>query len=697
MQAFGRLCSGLMRFAHYSLSGWSGIFVIREIGRLCIAGWQYLIGQHVLNVVLIRPSKYDHETGFVQQDWRGVLPSNTLATLYQLVQDVQRHRRLGVRTRIIIRAYDESVQVVRPSRITMLCRLIPSTSVVMLVGVQSNQFARASDLALDFRKRGLTTIVGGYHVSGVVAQFPQDGDPVNERAFHELGLERLLNRGVSLFAGEAEGQMLGLLQDVLNGELKPVYNRLSAPPDLENEPVPMPIMALQRLFATQGGTIDACRGCPFHCKFCTIRIVQGQDVRARGVQCFIDAMRASWNKGIRSFFFTSDNAARDPLWRERFEALVALKQQEGVSFNITIQVDTKCHKIPGFVELAARAGVTYAFIGLESMNPKNLPAIGKEHNNVSQYRDLVAVMRKHGIAVHFGYMIGLPFDTSASVTGDVAELLRLDPDLVSFFNATPLPGADDHREMFTAGIHMDPDLNNYDSFDHPVCKHLLMSLNEWQAAYRNAWETFYSPEHIIAILRRTPRELYWKRFWSLVWYRHSIDVTRRHPMVSGFFRKRDRLSRRPTFPVMSWWTFQKFNWQESIRTWQAVACLLQLFCEIWLQTRSRSQFEQRMIELADRRCDGNWSRLKLADLREVYRTLGAVAPNWVILAWQRVSGRSTRQDLVEHWRSVKRKLQHGNVWALFSRKTVSCACSDTMVFLRFVNGILRADRRMEPE
>lgn len=679
------------------LSGWSGLFALRELGRMCVAVWWFLTGQRIFNVVLIRPSKYDHETGFVQQDWRGVLPSNTLATLHQLIQDIRRHHRLGVRTRIMVRVYDESVQAVRPGRIAWLCRFVPSTSVVMLVGVQSNQFARASDLAFEFRNRDLAVIIGGYHVSGVVAQFSQHGDSAHERAFLELGLTPLLERGVSLFAGEVEGRMLDLLQDVLRGELKPLYNWLHTPPDLTNEPVPMPIMALQPLYATQGGTVDACRGCPFHCRFCTIRVVQGMSMRARGVQCFVDAIRTSWKQGVRSFFFTSDNAARDPLWRERFEALVRLRIEEGISVQIIIQVDTKCHKIPGFIKLAAQAGVTYAFVGLESMNPRNLVAVGKEQNNVREYRALVAALREHGIAVHFGYMIGLPFDTSDSVVADIEALLELDPDLVSFFNTTPLPGADDHRDMFLSGVPMGPDLNDYDSFDWPVYDHALMTREEWQAAYQHAWQTFYSQAHMIDILRRTPRDQYWRRFSGLVWYRHSMDVPGRHPMVSGFFRKRDRLSRRPTFPVMSWWAFQKFNWSESIRTWQAVLRLLQLFCEIWLQTRSRSHFEQRIIELAHRRCGGNWGRLKLADLREAYRSLGVAAPNWLQLAWQRMSSRPTREDLVEHWRTVQRKLRCGKVWALFSRQTVACACADIVVFLQFTSNLVRTEHRVEPE
>ena len=46
-----------------------------------------------LHIVLLKPSKYDDD-GYVLRHWRGVLPSNTLACLYALTEDVKRRRAL---------------------------------------------------------------------------------------------------------------------------------------------------------------------------------------------------------------------------------------------------------------------------------------------------------------------------------------------------------------------------------------------------------------------------------------------------------------------------------------------------------------------------------------------------------------------------------------------------------------------------
>ena len=49
-----------------------------------------------------------------------------------------------------------------------------------------------------------------------------------------------------------------------------------------------------------------------------------------------------------------------------------------------IQVDTLCHKIPGFIEKATKAGVRRAFIGLENINPDNLIAAKKRQNKITE-------------------------------------------------------------------------------------------------------------------------------------------------------------------------------------------------------------------------------------------------------------------------------------------------------------------------
>ena len=93
------------------------------------------------HVFLVRPSKYDDE-GLAIRHWRAVVPSNSLACLYGLTEDVRQRRALG---EVDLRIYvvDEAVDKVPLDRIFRLNRRVGERVLVCLVGVQTNQVCRA--------------------------------------------------------------------------------------------------------------------------------------------------------------------------------------------------------------------------------------------------------------------------------------------------------------------------------------------------------------------------------------------------------------------------------------------------------------------------------------------------------------------------------------------------------------------------
>ena len=146
-------------------------------------------------LVLIKPSHYDDD-GYVIQWLRSAIPSNSLACLYGLSLQCAEEKVLGEDWTIDIQAFDETNSRIRPSLIAQLVKSADA-GMVMLVGVQSNQFPRALDIAAPLRQGGLQVGLGGFHVSGTIAML-RERDPDVRRA------EQM---GVSLFAGEAEGRI----------------------------------------------------------------------------------------------------------------------------------------------------------------------------------------------------------------------------------------------------------------------------------------------------------------------------------------------------------------------------------------------------------------------------------------------------------------------------------------------------------
>ncbi|HLY00280.1 MAG TPA: radical SAM protein, partial [Roseiarcus sp.] len=375
------------------------------------------------------------------------------------------------------------------------------------------------------------------HVSGCIAMLPQMPE--------ELTAAQAM--GVSLFAGEAEEHRLDeVLRDAWNGTLKPLYDFMDKLPSLSGEPAP--ILPRKHIERTSGkySSIDLGRGCPYQCSFCTIINVQGRKSRFRTPDDLEQIIRANKAQGIDRFFITDDNFARNSDWEILLDRVIELKK-EGIHVGFTIQVDTLCHKIPNFIEKATAAGVRRVFIGLENINPENLIAAKKRQNKITEYRVMLQKWRAHGALTYAGYILGFPADTKESILRDVEIIKRELPlDILEFFFLTPLPGSEDHQTMLKKGVWMDPDINKYD-LNHRVSHHAKMTDSEWEEAYRAAWQSFYTYDHIRTILRRAaqipngrPKPI----LSTIGWFKLMISHEGVHPLEGGAFRLKYRRDRR---------------------------------------------------------------------------------------------------------------------------------------------------------
>ncbi len=570
--------------------------------------------------MLIKPSKYDDD-GYVIRFWKGVLPSNSLNVLHGLTMDVARRRVLG-NIAIRVDTIDETAERVRVDKIVRWSRRPRTKLVVCLVGVQTNQFPRALDLARAFRAHGLPVLIGGFHTSGTINMLSQE----------EPEIQELFRESITVVAGEVEGQWEYILADILNDRPKRLYSYaqdLKSLVDIQTAPLPVLSPKTMRHFARSSfGTVDTSRGCPFTCSFCTIINVQGRTMRERSPEAIAALVRENYRRhGIDFYFFTDDNFARKKTWRETFEALIRLRREEGIPVTFMMQVDL-ARKPKDFVRLAAEAGCSQVFIGMESVNPQNLKAEGKGQNKVEAYRTILEEWQDAGVVVHAGYIIGLPFDTAEQVPQDIRYLMEeLQPDNASFFMLTPLPGSQDHREMRKRGEWMDDDFNKRDSF-HATIRHPHMTTEQWTEAYRAAWQAFFSKENLFRILRRWSRRptIYWNLLFMLLWYKNAALIEGQHPMIAGFFRLKDRRARRPGFAVDPWLVHVWKRAREVGRLLRGWAGLLKEMEEVWLATRPRSDREVELVAELERLQGEIWEALRIREWQRVYAEAKASLP-----------------------------------------------------------------------
>src|ERR1700719_366303 len=507
---------------------------------------------NVFHFVMVKPSHYDDD-GYPIQWVRSAIPSNTLACLNGLAEDAQRRQVLGPDVEICIDTYDETNRRVRPDRIIRRIRRAGGRALIGLVGVQSNQFPRAVDLARQFLAAGLPVCIGGFHVSGCIAMLPELPSDIREAQA----------LGISFFAGEAEnGRLDPVLRDAWNGKLAPLYNHMDDLPSLEGEPAA--ILPRQHVRRTSGSlsSIDLGRGCPYHGSFCTIINVQGGKSRFRSPDDLERIVRLNYAQGIKRFFITDDNFARNKHWEPLLDRMIKMRVDEGLNIGFTIQVDTLCHKIPNFIEKATRAGVRRVFIGLENINPDNLMAANKRQNKITEYRIMLQKWRQHGAITYAGYILGFPGDTKESIKRDIEIIKRELPlDILEFFFLTPLPGSEDHKVLWQKGVWMDPDMNKYD-LNTRVTHHPKMTDKEWEDAYGAAWQAFYSPEHMRTILRRaaaSPLGRPKTTLSTLLWFKLVSAYEGVHPLEGGAFRLKFRGDRRHGLPLENlFWFYPRY-------------------------------------------------------------------------------------------------------------------------------------------
>jgi radical SAM superfamily enzyme YgiQ (UPF0313 family) len=506
-------------------------------------------------VILIKPSHYDAD-GYVIQWWRSLVPSNSLASMYGLMAECAASKSLGDDVDIDIEAYDECNTVIDVKGAIGKIGSAKS-GFVGLVGVQSNQFPRALDIARELRAAGVTVVIGGFHVSGCLSMLPEMPDD----------LKAALDLGVILFAGEGEGRVAALLREIDGGKTKPIYNYLSDMPEMAAATLPiLPRWAVTRV-AGHYTSFDAGRGCPFQCSFCTIINVQGRKSRYRTPDDVEAIVRANAAQGITRFFVTDDNFARNKNWEPILDRLIELREQHDFNIKLLLQVDTLCHRIPNFIPKAARAGCTAVFIGLENINPESLMGTKKRQNKIWEYRDMLQAWKKAKVMTYAGYILGFPTDTPESIARDIEIIKKELPiDILEFFFLTPLPGSEDHKKLLMRGVPMDPDMNKYD-LEHACTAHPLMAQETWERVYADAWQQYYTDEHMEKVMRRAVVAGISRRklLDSLVLFSGAARIEGVHPLQFGYVRRKVRTQRRYGMPIVNPLVFYPWRAYDALR------------------------------------------------------------------------------------------------------------------------------------
>ncbi len=340
-----------------------------------------------------------------------------------------------------------------------------------LIGVSFMTFnaPRAYEIGDRFRAIGKKVIFGGYHPTFLPEEAIRHSDAV--------------------CVGEAEANVPRMIQDFVHGELKGIYR--NGPVDLKGLPIPDRTLT-RKNFYIPADTVQATRGCPNMCTFCSITSFFKHQLRVRPVDEVIEELRGLG----RYIMFMDDSIAADRDYAGKlFSKMIPLRKRWFSQCTIGIADDEE------LLRLASESGCKGLFVGLESLSQDGLKKLGKNFNRASDYRRSISLLHDAGIAVYTGIVLGNDSDRPDVFRYTIEFLLETNVDALQATILTPFPGTPVYDQLNREGRITCTDWSMYD-FNNVVFEPKNMSADTLKRGHDWVLSQFYSRRAITARLSR---------------------------------------------------------------------------------------------------------------------------------------------------------------------------------------------------
>jgi radical SAM superfamily enzyme YgiQ (UPF0313 family) len=337
-------------------------------------------------------------------------------------------------------------------------------------------FARSAySLADKYRAIGVPVVAGGPHVT--------------------YWIEEALEHVDAVVVGEAETVWKKLLADVKRGTLEKIYRGEAAP--LNGLPTPRYDL-LERNFVVPR-VLQATRGCPFSCSFCTVPDLN-PGFRVRPINDVIRDIAVShfplpWQDKV--VWFWDDN-----LLVKRRRAKDLLRELCGLDKWWLAQASIDIVKDRELLDLMEKSGCIGIFLGIESLDDPDLKSVGKLQNRASEYKDAIARLHDRGICVMAGFISGFDNQKQATILATADRLNAIGIDVPFLSILTPFRGTPLYEEYLSSGRMLPdrdwPHFNGYNVTFRPA----NMSPRDLLLAHRAMWKRAYGPQAVLQRLAR---------------------------------------------------------------------------------------------------------------------------------------------------------------------------------------------------
>jgi radical SAM superfamily enzyme YgiQ (UPF0313 family) len=337
---------------------------------------------------------------------------------------------------------------------------------VDLVGITvlTKTALRAYRIADAYRKKGVPVVLGGIHPTALPEEAKEHADAV--------------------VVGEAEEIWRHLIEDVRAKNLRPFYRQEGY---IDPSKIPRPrreILPIRGYFPID--VVQATRGCPFRCEFCSVRKFFGDTYRFRPISEVVEEV-----KGLRHrwMMFNDDNIIGNPSYsKELLKALIPLKKKWIGQASLSGLRETEN------VALLAKSGCIGLLIGFESLSKANLIQSHKFQNNPMEYREIVDRLHRFGITIWASFIFGFDEDDPSIFEETVAFAIQTKLFSAVFALLTPYPETSFYQRVKSEGRLVQDRWwfleRPEDSAPHFIPK--KMSGEVLRECWKNAWKEFYS-------------------------------------------------------------------------------------------------------------------------------------------------------------------------------------------------------------
>lgn len=305
------------------------------------------------------------------------------------------------------------------------------------ITVMTPMAPRAYEISQALRQRGKVVILGGLHPTYVT--------------------QEAINYAESVVQGEAEQIWPRVLNDIENNNLQKIYLKQQV---MDLAKLPLPRRDLVEYLNNPIDIIQATRGCPYHCTFCSIHNFNDNTFRMRPISHIIEEIKQLKPNNLLAF--VDDNIVGKHEWaKELFEAMIPLKKKWVSMASVSLVHDDE------LLKLARLSGSMGFFVGLETINDDNLVDSKKLVNRSlrNDYKKAVRKMHDFGLGVSTGTVYGFDHDTKAvfQTMLDFAKEVRIN--MLQVSPLTPFPGTELYEQFKTAGRDLDSDWSCYDFYN----------------------------------------------------------------------------------------------------------------------------------------------------------------------------------------------------------------------------------------